>query len=438
MLKAIPTNATVYSIAWPIGMNALLLQAILFIDTVIVGGLGESALAAMGVASAVGGLILGVLGVAQAYGASNSVALKSGFWSGLIVGACVAALGIAFIYLFHEKIIGKLTDDKHVAEMAATYLLISTGVIAGMAICQNISVFLYATDKPKIPFYCNIVELPFNAAVSYALVYGMWGMPQLGIAGAAIGSVLAVMLRMIYLTSFLYRKQFSYLLSADWFENSISHSVIEHLKNALPIAGTFISMNFSFTICMMVYSQLAIHEFAALTILLIWVRTLGQLVTAWCQAIGILVGRLLGQDRAELLDAFVKSAWRLTLIISVFIALIYACTPFLFAYIYPNLESKTLDVVKTLLPILILLPLVRASNTVCGNVLRASGQAGYAFKVHVTAQWLSTVPLTILFVLVLDLPAFWVFALLVFEECLKAVPFHVRIANGRWKQRMAF
>lgn len=441
-----PTNATIYAIAWPIGMNAILQQAIMVIDTIIVGGLGETALAATGIATAVAGLILGVLFalsngtqilIAQSFGADNPTALKSGFWSGLIVGLSVAAVGIVLIVLFHNIIIGRLTDDAQVAAMASSYLLISTVVIAGIAICQNISVYLYATDTPKIPFYSKLLELPFNAVISYAFVYGAWGMPALGVPGAAIGSALAVMLRLVFLIGFLYRKKFAYLLSAGWFKNSIRASIEQHLRNALPIAGTFISMNFAFTICLMVYSQLAIHEFAAFTVLIIWIRTSGMLATSWCQAVGIVVGRLLGQNRAELLDAVVKSAWRVALGLGVVIAMIYSLTPILFSLIYPNLEPQTLDVVKTIMPLLIILPLVRSSNTVCGNVLRAAGQANYAFRVHVSAQWLFSVPMTVLLVLFLDVSVFWVFSVLVFEELLKAVPFHLRIASGEWKQRMA-
>ena len=170
-----------------------------------------------------------------------------------------------------------------------------------------------------------------------------------------------------------------------------------------------------------------------MTILLIWIRASGMIATAWCQGIGIVVGRLLGQGRADLLDELVKSAWRVAIGLGFVIALIYSTTPILFSYVYPNLEQQTIDVVKTVLPLLIFMPLIRSTNTVCGNVLRAAGQGGYAFKVHVTAQWLFTVPMIALFVLVLDMSIFWVFAILIGEELLKALPFHLRIAKGDGK-----
>ena len=148
------------------------------------------------------------------------------------------------------------------------------------------------------------------------------------------------------------------------------------------------------------------------------------------------MGRLLGQDSYALLDPFVKTAWKVALCLGVAIAAIFSTTPWLFDIFYPNLDDQTHTAVRLILPMLIILPLVRSSNVVCGNVLRASGQASYAFKVHVTTQWLFTVPVTALFVLVLKVPLIWVFGIIVAEELLKAIPFHLRIASGEWKQRI--
>ena len=423
-------------------MSALLQQAVLIIDTVLVGGLGEDALAAMGIATAIAGLIIGVLFafangtqilIANAFGAANTRALTSGFWSGHIVGGFVAAIGVVIILLVHGPLVDQFAKTTDVANLASTYLVIFTLAIIGISICQNISVFFYATGKPRLPFYSKLIELPFNALLSYALIYGYAGLPKLGLAGAAIGSVVAVSFRAIFLCWCLFLSDSGWLVRSGWLRSGVVASVAHHLKNALPIAGTFISMNLSFTVCMMLYSQLEVFEFAALTILVLWVRSCGQLVTAWSQATGIVVGQLLGQKRLALLDPFVSSAWRVAIILGVVIAAIYASMPLIFTWVYPNLQAQTLGVIAALLPVLIVLPLVRSSNTVCGNVLRAAGQSAYAFKVHVLAQWLFTVPMTALFVLVWDMSVVWVFAIYIVEELIKALPFHMRMRSGEWK-----
>jgi len=426
-------------------MNAMLQQAILLIDTILIGGLGEEALAAMGIATAVAGLILGVIFalangtqiiVAQAFGADSHQAISSGFWSGLAVGLSIAILGCLVIVLFHGNIITALAETQTIADYASTYLVIFCIVIIGVAVCQNISVFFYATANAKLPFYSKLLELPFNAALSYALIYGTIGFPTLGLAGAAIGSAAAVCLRALFLIACLSKQKYNLSTALASSLSTLQRAIAGYLQNALPIAGTFISMNLAFTVCMLSYSQLSTYEFAALTILLVWVRIGGQLTTSWCQAIGILVGQLLGQSRQEWLDEFVGKAWQVAIGLGVVIALIYSATPILFTVFYPGLQEETRAVIRSLLPVLIVLPLVRASNTVCGNVLRAGGQAGYAFKVHVCAQWVFTVPATLLAVLVFDLSILVVFSILALEEILKALPFHLRMREGGWKRKL--
>ncbi len=426
-------------------MNALLQQAILIIDTVLIGGLGAAPLAAMGVAVTIAGVVMGLLFalsngaqvlIAQAFGAADEQALRSGFWSAMIVAMAIATLGIAVIALGHSDLVGALAQTPHIAALASSYLVIFTIVIGGVAICQTISVFFYATGHARLPFFSKILELPCNALISYALIYGVAGLPEMGLRGAAIGSAVAVLLRTVFLVTCLLSPPYRYLLTPAWTRHSIVTSLRAYLDNALPIAGTAISISLSVTVCMMIYSQLPIAEFAAMTIIVLWVRSSGQLVTAWCQATGILVGQLLGARQRDALDTFVGKAWRVALLLGGGITVFYASSSLLFAIVYPHLDADTHQALRAVIPVLMALPLIRASNTVCGNVLRAGGQSKYSFGVQVTAQWLFTVPMSALFVLVLQWPIAWVFAIILVEELLKALPFHARMRSGVWKQRL--
>ena len=109
---------------------------------------------------------------------------------------------------------------------------------------------------------------------------------------------------------------------------------------------------------------------------------------------------------------------------------------FLFEAIYPELKEETLNALWMFAPILAVTPFIRTSNTICGHVLRAGGDAKYVFKVHALTQWFITVPLSALFVLYWELPVVWVFALTLLEEVIKAVPFHLRMHSGSWKRRL--
>lgn len=445
MRKQSPSNRSVFNLAWPIASNAVLLQCILIIDTILVTPLGEESLAAMGLAGSIGGIILGFLFafsngsqllIAQAFGAENPIALKSSFWSGQVINWLASLVGIGIIIFLGDAILGSIATTEAMAAQAKEYLLIFIGVIVGVSISHNITVLFNGTGNSKLPFYSNLIELPVNAALSYVLIYGLWGFPEMGLAGAAWGSVVAVGMRTVFLMGCLYVTKQTFILLSGWMKTTFTQSLKHHFNQSYHIAITFISMSMTAHVCMMIYAKLGVNQFAALILILPWIRVAGNIVTAWAQATGILVGQLLGKNHWELLDGFVKQSWRFSAFISLFIAGIYAGMFFLFEALYPDLEQETIDALWSLMPIVVVLPFIRTSNTICGHVLRAGGEAPHVMKIHGYTQWLLTVPLTALFVLYLDLSVVWILGIILLEEVVKSIPFHIRMLSGVWKRSL--
>ena len=444
MSQALPGNRNIFSLAWPIAMNAILLQLILVIDTVLVTPLGEESLAAMGVAASVAGILVGLLMafsngtqlvIAQAFGAKSPLAVSLGFRSGIVINSLIACAGILFIFTFGRSLISLIAESETMVDMSYSYLKIFSVVVFGVSISQNITVFFNATGRSRVPMYANLIELPINVVVSMVLIYGMLGFTEMGLEGAAVGSAVAVSSRALFLILF-YSKQKAKQVP---FESSTltASDVKDHVNYALPIAGTFISMILSTGVCMMIYAKLGVNEFAALVLIAPWIKVAGHLSTGWGQATGILTGQLLGNKDWKLLDGFVSKSWRASFVVSLVMSIAYISMFFLFEAIYPELKEETLNALWMFAPILAVTPFIRTSNTICGHVLRAGGDAKYVFKVHALTQWFITVPLSALFVLYWELPVVWVFALTLLEEVIKAVPFHLRMYSGSWKRSLA-
>lgn len=444
MKKEAPGKKKIFGLAWPIAMNAILLQLILVIDTVLVTPLGEEALAAMGIAASIAGIILGLLFafsngtqliIAQAFGAGNGLAVSEGFRSGRFVNAIISFIGILVIFTVSKTLITMIADSESIATMSYNYLKIFSLVTIGVAISQNITVYFNATGNSRIPFYANIVEIPVNIAVSLALIYGLIGLPELGLVGAAIGTAVAVSCRTLFLFAFYVNQQ-----TSKEKQNTINKltkaNIKYHLKYATPIAGTFVSSVIAMSICMLIYAKLGVNQFAALTLIAPWVKISGQLSTAWAQATSIIVGQLLGRKSWDLVDDVISKAWRVSFYISIVIAFAYVTMFYLFRLIYPELQQETIDTLWKFVPILFVIAFIRTTNTFCGNVLRAGGDAKHVFKIHAYTQWLVIVPLSALFVLHWQVSAVWVFALTLVEEIIKSIPFHIRMLGGKWKKSL--
>ena len=442
MTTTAPATKKVFGLAWPIAMNAILLQLILVIDTVLITPLGEASLAAMGVASSIAGILLGLLFafsngtqlvIAQAFGARNSALVSRGFRAGRFINLTITAIGILLIFTLAKPLIALITDSHEIAVMAYNYLRLFSLVTIGVALSQNITVYFNATGNSRIPFYANIIEIPVNILVSLVFIYGFLGMPALGLTGAALGSTIAVLCRTLFLLSFYSKQQGNRLQKIVKLSKQ---DLLYHLKYATPIAGTFISAVVVASLCMMIYAKLGVYQFAALTLIAPWVKVCAQLSTAWAQATSIIVGQLLGNKSWGLVDGFIKQTWRISFHISVVIAFAYVSIFYLFTLIYPELQQETVDTLWQFVPILFVIAFIRTSNTFCGNVLRAGGDATHVFKIHAYTQWFVILPLSALFVLYWELSAVWVFALSLLEETIKSIPFHLRMLGGKWKKSL--
>jgi len=446
MTATAPATKKVFGLAWPIAMNAILLQLILVIDTVLVTPLGEASLAAMGIAASIAGIILGLffafsngtqLVIAQAVGGNDGPLISRGFRSGRFINVTIAVVGILLVFVLSKYLIDIIADSEQVAQMAYDYLRLFSFVTLGVALSQNITVYFNATGNSRIPFYANIIEIPVNVVVSLVFIYGFIGMPELGLAGAAIGSAIAVLCRTLFLLAFYAKKQKQLGLNADaQLPRLTKVDVFNHLTYATPIAGTFISSVLVMSICMLIYAKLGVYQFAALTLIAPWVKVCGQLATAWAQATSIFVGQLLGNKSWGLLDNFISKTWRVSFYISIVIAIAYVSMFYLFKMIYPELQQETVDTLWQFVPVLFIVAFIRTSNTFCGNVLRAGGDAKHVFKIHAYTQWFVILPLSALFVLYWELSAVWVFALSLLEESIKSVPFHIRMLGGKWKKSL--
>jgi Na+-driven multidrug efflux pump len=441
--SSIPTVRNVFDLAWPLTLKAMMLHGVVVIDAYLVSSLGEAALAAMGLAGAIGGLLLGILfafsnatqiRVAQAFGATGQVGLKTGFYCGLAINLVSTLLGMAMVFAFGDWIIDGFAQTEWIGEQAKAYLSVFVLVVLGEAVGQSLGSHFNGQGQTKWPFYSYLVTLPVNVVISLMLIHGLWGAPALGVVGAAYGSVAAALARVAFLGAIFLRQTGAFREVAGWARGSFAYSLWRHLKFSLPIAGTFVSSTFGAQACMLIYAKMSVNDFAAMTLVMPWINTAGTAGMMWAQASGILIAQMLGGQRNPAdLDAFLSRVWRASFVAAALVSLAYLVFGLTSGIMYAGLQDETRAALLMFLPILLILPFPKQSNAMCGHTLRASGDTLRVMNIFIIGQWLFKVPLTILFVITLQLPVIWVFALVLMEELFKLPMFHLRLFKGDWK-----
>jgi len=109
---------------------------------------------------------------------------RMGLWMSVGFGLLVMP-----VFVFSRPILLILGQTPEVAELARQYLVISGWAILPALLVRVLTSYLSALEMTRIVLLVTLVAVAVNALVNYALIFGNWGAPELGIRGAAIASV---------------------------------------------------------------------------------------------------------------------------------------------------------------------------------------------------------------------------------------------------------
>ena len=437
-----PHVGTVLKLAWPMALKAVLLHGAVVIDGWLVSSLGEFQLASLGLAAAIAGFPLGAIlafshamqiKTAQTMGRDDKTALKSVLFSGLLISKSVGLLFVGLIILFDALILALLSPDPIITTYALNYLSVFFFFILGESIGQCLSSYFNGCGQTKVPLFSYCLSVPVNIISSIILIHGYFGLPSYGVVGAALGSVLGVIVQLIFLIVTLYRSN-KLILQSDFAPAfSFRLTALQQFLFSMPIAMTFMSATFSGRVAELLYAKMTLNEFAAMTIVMPWIMVAGTIAMQWSQATGIIVAQLLGRRASpETLKQFLSTAWRGVFIAALVVACLYTILCISSPYIYSSLSDETTSILVSFVPILIFLPFIRSTNAICGNTLRASGDTIYVMNLFLWSQWLFRLPLIALAIFYFELSAFYVLSILLLEEIVKFIPFHKRLYSGKW------
>lgn len=199
--------AEMMRIALPAVVTMLSYAVMQFVDKLIVGRLSPEALAAAGnggIASWVpASIAMGVLAVINTYVSQNLGAGRpergaayawNGLWLALAASALwlvPCALALPWVFSGMRSLFELSPVSAAVMEMENSYgRILLFGMFFTLA-ARSLSHYFYGMHRPMIVLGSTLVANMLNLGLTYALVFGVWGFPQWGVAGAAIATVIA-------------------------------------------------------------------------------------------------------------------------------------------------------------------------------------------------------------------------------------------------------
>ena len=401
-VQAVPTqsiNRRVVGLAWPVAGEHLLETLLGVVDTLLVAGLGVAAIAGVGSSLQIMSFVLAALSalsvgssilVAQAIGARNlgeasALGRQSLIWS-VILSVPLAYVG----WEWALPIMGVFGMEPAVTQIGADYLRVTMGTVVVLVTLIIGGGVLRGAGDSRTPMLVTAFANVVNAVLAYALIYGHWGFPEMGVIGSAWatfiarGAALAVLLRILWVG----KNGISIRGSTGWRPNwQLARNV---LGLGFPAAVEQILFSCSFLLMTVMVADLGTATLAAQRIAITVIGFSYLPAIGFGLAATALVGQAIGARRpAEAGEvARVATVWATGLMCINMVLL------FLFADSVVRVFSDDPDVVRigtgALYVIAIILP-VDAVAIVLSGALRGTGDTRFPLIVGTTISWGSLV-----------------------------------------------
>ncbi|WP_238474621.1 MATE family efflux transporter [Maribacter algarum] len=199
----------------PVIMGLLGHTVVQLADNIMVGQLGTAELAAVSLGNSFVFIAMSLgIGfstaitplVAEADGAGNKADGKSALKHGLVL---CAVLGVSLfgLILLAKPLMHMMDQPPEVVELAMPYLDLVAFSLIPLVIFQAFKQFSDGLSQTRYPMYATVVANVVNIILNYLLIFGSFGFPKMGIVGAAIGTLVARILMVLYIWYLLKSKK---------------------------------------------------------------------------------------------------------------------------------------------------------------------------------------------------------------------------------------
>ena len=270
-------------------------------------------------------------------------------------------------------------------EYGVNYMEIVGAFAFFQAISLTISASLRSANKAVYPMMVTVVVNILNIIGNYSLIFGKFGMPALGVEGAAISTAFARGVSMVILFVILFRKHIS-RFPLSYFRPFPFVELRNLLKIGVPSAGENMSYSFSQVVLTYFINMMGNEALTTRTYVVNMVMFVYLFAIAMAQGGAICIGHLVGEKKIHAAYLLGKYVMRISILVSLVLSCIWALMGHtLFGWLTDNPEIIRLGTIVLFVDVI--LEVGRAINIYATNALRATGDVNYPFYVGLVVQW---------------------------------------------------
>ena len=428
-------------IAVPISFQQLINASLNMIDVIMVGQLGETAIAAMGLSNQVFFVLILIL-----FGATSGMSIFTAqFWGkheiepirkvlgmSLLTSTLAALVFSAAAILIPGTVLGFYTKDAEVIRLGSSYLRIVGFTYVPVAIATSYIAILRSIQLVRLTVIATVAALVFKTILGYGLIFGIAGLPALGVRGAALGTAAGWTLELALLLILIYSQKTPLAANPLTFFSFDRAFFIRVLTTVMPAIANEMFWSLGITTYNAIYAHIGTESIAAINVNAT-MEDLGFVVFMGLgNACAVMVGNRIGAGKKD--EAY--EIVRRVIILSVFAAWVVGLTVVLMRDAVVGLYDLSPGGVFNVRMLMLMMSLVlwiRIFNfsTFIG-ALRAGGDTRFALIMEMCSIWLIGVPAAYIGAFVLHLPVYYVYLMVALEELAKAFASGWRFRSRKW------
>ncbi len=433
---------SMFAIAIPIALQNLITSALNMVDTLMISSLGQSSIAAVGLANQVFFfyilLTFGInsgssIFIAQYWGKEDIPKIRKILGLALSIGTLLGVFFTIIAFFFPEFIMGLLIQEAEVIEIGSEYLRIISLSYIVTSISFAYSVALRTTGNPNIPMKISAIAFVTNTVFNYILIFGKLGLPAMGVVGAAWGTVIARFVEIGITFYAVYASKGPLAANVKELFGWSKEFYVKYIKTTYAVVLAEGAWSLGQVMYSVAYAKLGEEATAAVQLTNTIQNIFFVLIRGLANACTVMVGNKIGGGQEEEAYEYAKKFVIISTILGLILGIIMAITPKFTLMFFKGLEPGLYDVSYKLLVVMGLTFVIRVFNsTAIVGVLRGGGDTTFGMIIDIGSVWIVGVPLAFIGAMVFEMPVYYLLLLITLEELVKVVVAIPRMLSKKW------
>ena len=372
----------------------------------------------------------------QYWGKNLTVPMKRLASAAMRFGLVLSIALFAVVSLIPYRVMGIFTRDSGIIAEGARYLNIIRFTYLFFAVTQILLATLRSVETVKIAFKLSVLTLFVNCGINYVLINGHFGAPEMGVKGAAIGTLAARILECIVLLLYISKRERK--LNLKWRDYLAWDRILtgDYLKVTIPMLTVQGLWGVNTALQTVILGHMTANAIAANSVASTLFLMVKSMAVGSAAATSVMIGKAVGSGDCDRAVSYARSLQRIFVLIGIVSGtlLFFIRIPVLSLY---DLSAETREMANTFLIILSVVCVGMSYQMPTNNgIIRGGGNPMFVVKMDLISIWLIVIPVSLFMAFVVKASPVVVVCCLNADQIFKVVPAFLEVRYGNWMRKL--